>query len=171
MRTKAMSATQLVHRCIHYMQQIPESLIALLGRFSVSAIFWLSAQTKVEGFALNLITGDIHLGIPHLSGSAVALFAQEYRLPLIAPELAAVAAAICEHVLSMLLLIGLGSRFAALALLGMTATIQVFVYPDAYPTHGVWATVLLFIIVRGPGVVSIDHFLARRYGQARSDGN
>ena len=166
-----MSATYLVHRCIHYMQQIPESLIALLGRFSVSAIFWLSAQTKVDGFALNLITGDIHLGIPHLSGSAVALFAQEYRLPLIAPELAAVAAAISEHVFSMLLLIGLGSRFAALALLGMTATIQVFVYPDAYPTHGVWAAVLLFIIVRGPGVVSIDHFLARRYGQGSPDGN
>ena len=160
-----MSPTHLAHRCIYYMQQIPESLIALLGRFSISAIFWLSAQTKVEGFALNLLTGDIHLGIPQLSESAVALFAQEYRLPLIPPELAAVAAAIGEHVFSLLLLVGLGSRFAALALLGMTATIQIFVYPDAYPTHGVWATVLLFIVARGPGVVSIDHLLARRYGK------
>lgn len=161
-----MSPTYLVRRCIHYMQQIPESLIALLGRFSVSAIFWLSAQTKVDGFALNLVTGDVHLGIPQLSASSVALFAQEYRLPLIPPEFAALAAAIGEHVFSMLLLIGLASRFAALALLGMTATIQIFVYPDAYPTHGVWAAVLLFIIARGPGVVSIDHFIARRYGKA-----
>jgi putative oxidoreductase len=161
-----MSPAYFVNRCIHYMQQIPDSLISLLGRFSVSAIFWLSAQTKIEGFALNLISGDIHLGMPHLSASAVALFAQEYRLPIISPELAAVLAAVCEHVFALLLLIGLGSRFAALALLGMTVTIQIFVYPDAYPTHGAWAAVLLFIIAYGPGIVSIDHLLARRYGKA-----
>ena len=161
-----MSPVYLSYRFSHYMQQIPDSLIALLGRFSVSAIFWLSAQTKVEGLALNLITGEVQLGIPHLSASAVALFTQEYQLPLISPELAAVTAAICEHVFSMLLFIGLGSRFAALGLLGMTATIQVFVYPDAYPTHGVWATVLLFIVARGPGGISFDHFLACRYVKA-----
>ena len=158
-----MSATYLVHRCIHYMQQIPESLIALLGRFSVSAIFWLSAQTKVEGFALNLITGEIHLGIPHLSASAVALFRDEYRLPLIPPDLAAIAAALGEHVFAALLFLGFASRFSALARLGLTATIQLLGYPDAYPTHGVWAAVLLFIIARGPGVISIDQLIAQRH--------
>ncbi|MBI5920473.1 MAG: DoxX family membrane protein [Betaproteobacteria bacterium] len=161
-----MLPVRLVQRCIHHMQQIPESLIALLGRFSVSVVFWLSAQTKVEGFALNPLSGEFHLGIPHLSASAVALFAEEYRLPFLPPELAASAAALGEHVFAVLLFFGLASRFSALALLGMTMVIQLFVYPDAYPTHGVWATVLLLIIARGPGVISIDHLLARRYGQA-----
>jgi putative oxidoreductase len=57
----------------------------------------------------------------------------------------------------------LASRFSALALLGLTMVIQVFVYPDAYPTHGVWATVLLFIMARGPGIYSVDHLIAERY--------
>jgi putative oxidoreductase len=77
------------------------------------------------------------------------------------PEIAAYAAATAEHVLPVLL-IGLGTRFSALALLAMTATIQVFVYPSAYPTHGVWATVLLYLLARGPGKVPVDHWLASR---------
>jgi putative oxidoreductase len=147
------------------MQRIPDSLIAFLGRFSIAAIFWLSAQTKVDGFALNFVTGEIRLGIPHLSASAVALFRDEYRLPLIPPDLAVVAAALGEHLFAALLLVGLASRFSALALLGMTATIQLFVYPDAYPTHCVWAAVLLFIIARGPGVISVDHLIARHHAK------
>lgn len=147
---------------IKQFERIPHSLIAFLGRFSVAAIFWLSAQTKVEGFAVNLISGEFSLGIPRLSSSAVALFRDEYQLPLIPPELAALAAAFGEHFFSALLLLGLASRFSALALLGMTATIQFLVYPDAYPTHGVWAAVLLYIVARGPGMISIDHWLARR---------
>jgi putative oxidoreductase len=144
-----------------YAQRIPHSLIALLGRFSVAAIFWLSAQTKVEGFALNLVTGEFELGFPHLSASVVALFRDEYRLPLLPPELAALSAAFAEHLFAVLLLIGLASRLSALALLVMTATIQIFVYPDAYPTHGVWAAVLLYIVARGPGVVAVDHWIAQ----------
>jgi putative oxidoreductase len=76
--------------------------------------------------------------------------------------MAAYAAATAEHVFPVLLLIGLGTRLSALALLVMTATIQVFVYPSAYPTHGVWATVLLYLLARGPGKVAVDHWLASR---------
>jgi len=71
-------------------------------------------------------------------------------------------AATAEHLFPLLLLLGLGTRFSALALLGMTLVIEVFVYPDAYPTHGTWAAVLLYLIARGPGVLSIDNWLARR---------
>ena len=130
---------------------------------SIAAIFWLSAQTKIDGFAINILTGEITLGWPHLSASAIDLFRDEYRLPLLPPEIAAPMAAFSEHIFAALLLIGLASRFSALALLGLTAVIQIFVYPDAYPTHGVWATVLLFIVARGPGTYSVDHLIAKRF--------
>lgn len=147
--------------------RIPHSLIALLGRFSVAAVFWLSGQTKVEGFAIDLVQGTFTLGWPRLADSAVFLFEHEYTLPLIPPLWAATLAALAEHALPVLILLGLATRLSALGLLGMTLVIQVFVYPDAYPTHGVWATVLLYLIARGPGVVSLDHWLARRWPDAR----
>ncbi len=141
---------------------IPESAIALLSRFSIAAVFWKSGQTKVEGFAVDLVDGQFMLGWPHLSSSAVDLFREEYKLPLIAPELAAPLAATAEHVLPLLLLVGLGTRLSAAALLGMTAVIQLLVYPGAYPTHGTWAALLLWLMARGPGAFSIDHWLAQR---------
>lgn len=155
--------THLLHRAIDMLSRIPDSLIALIGRFSIAAVFWKSGQTKVEGFAIDLINGDFQLGWPQLADSAVFLFREEYRLPLIPPELAAPAAAFAEHLLPLLILIGLATRFSALALLGMTLTIQLLVYPDAYPTHGVWAAVLLFLVAKGPGAVSLDHWLAGRF--------
>jgi putative oxidoreductase len=142
--------------------RIPHSLIALLGRFSIAAVFWKSGQTKVEGFAVDLLGGQVELGWPRLAESTIPLFQDEYRLPLVSPEIAAYAAATAEHVFPVLLLLGLGTRLSALALLVMTATIEVFVYPAAYPTHGVWATVLLYLVARGPGKVSLDHLLASR---------
>lgn len=145
-------------------QRIPDSLIASLGRFSIAAIFWKSGQTKIEGLAIDLIDGTFTLGFPRLSDSAVMLFQDEYRLPLISPELAAHMAAFAEHVFPILILLGLATRFSALALLGMTLVIELFVYPGAYPTHGVWATVLLYLVAKGPGALSIDHWIARRYG-------
>ena len=153
---------RLVDGAIDLMSRIPESLIAFIARFSIAAVFWKSGQTKVQGFAIDLVNGEFELGWPRLSDSAVALFQDEYKLPLIAPELAAPLAAMAEHVFPFLLLIGLATRFSALALLGMTLVIQLFVYPDAYPTHGTWAALLLYLIARGPGALSIDHWLARR---------
>lgn len=159
----------LVLGCIRWMGAIPHSFIAALGRFSIAAVFWSSGQTKVEGFVLNIVTGELQLGWPRLSENAVALFQDEYRLPLLAPGLAAMMAAAAEHVFPVLLLLGLATRFSALALLVMTLVIQVFVYPGAYATHGTWAAVLLCLVARGPGRLSTDHWLAAQW-QARTGG-
>lgn len=144
------------------MARMPHSLIALLGRVAIAGVFWRSGQTKVEGLAVDLVGGHFELGWPRLSASAVDLFRDEYRLPLVPPELGATLAALGEHALPLLLLLGLGTRYAALGLLLMTAVIQLLVYPAAWPTHGTWAAVLLWLMARGPGVLSIDHWLARR---------
>lgn len=141
---------------------MPESLIALLGRFSIAAIFWKSGQTKIDGLKIDLIEGHWDWGVPTLSDNAVFLFAYEYDLPFIAPALAATFAAIGEHLFPVLLLLGIATRFSAFALLMMTLVIQIFVYPEAYPTHGVWAAVLLYLMARGPGKVSVDHFFSLR---------
>jgi putative oxidoreductase len=162
-----MQINKLIETLIESLNKIPDTVIALLGRFSVAAVFWLSGQTKIEGFILNIVSGEFHFGWPMLSDSVVALFQDEYRVPLLSPELGALMAAFGEHVFPALLLLGLATRFSALALLVMTATIQIFVYPDAYPTHGVWAAVLLYLVARGPGVVSLDHWIAKHYGSSQ----
>jgi len=147
------------------MARTPDDLIALIGRFSIAAVFWKSGQTKVEGLSIDLVDGSLQLGWPRLSDSAVELFREEYRLPLLPPELGASLAALAEHALPVLILLGLGTRFAALGLLVMTAVIQVLVYPGAYPIHGVWAAVLLYLLARGLGPVSLDHWIAQRLGR------
>ena len=131
------------------LDKIPQSVISLAARIFPAAVFWRSGQTKVEGF--------------HVTDNAIALFRDEYALPWIDPALAANIAAFSEHFFPVLLVIGLASRLSALALLGMTAVIEIFVYPDAWPTHGVWATCFLVVIARGPGIVSLDHLIARRF--------
>lgn len=141
----------------------PHSFIALVARFSIAAVFWKSGQTKIQGLAIDIVNGTFELGWPRLSDSAVELFRDEYKVPLLASETAAVLATACEHVLPLLILLGLATRLSALGLLLMTAVIQLFVYPGAYPTHGVWAAVLLMLMARGAGVLSIDHLIARRY--------
>lgn len=160
-------ATRLVTAFNSLLAGIPYALVALLARFSIAAVFWNSGQTKIEGLAINIVNGEFMLGWPRLSDSALALFEDEYQLPLIAPELAAPLAAVAEHVFPLLLLIGLATRFSALALLGMTLVIQVFVYPGAYATHGTWAALLLLLMAQGGGVLSIDHWMASRSGGRR----
>ncbi len=153
----------LITSLISLLARIPDTMIALLARFSIAAIFWKSGQTKIEGLTIDIVAGEFKLGWPSYSDSLLDLFRYEYQLPLIPPEIAAPAAAFAEHFFPLLILIGFATRFSALALLGMTTVIQIFVYPDAYATHGVWAAVLLFLVARGPGLVSIDHFLSRRF--------
>lgn len=128
-----------VYRLFSY---VPESLLLLASRVFPAAIFWQSGRTKVDGFALN--------------DTAIFLFQEEYRVPLLAPEVAATLAAVGEHVFPVLLVLGLGTRFAALMLIGMTLVIQTLVYPDAWPTHGVWAAALLWVVAKGPGAWSLD---------------
>ena len=156
------SPTDLVRQAVSLLSRIPDAWVAVLARFSIAAIFWKSGQTKVQDFAIDIVSGEFQLGWPRLSDSVVDLFREEYKLPLMPPELGAIMAASAEHLFPALILLGLATRFSALALLGMTTVIQVFVYPDAYPTHGVWATVLLFVIAKGPGPLALDHLIARR---------
>ncbi|WP_325985616.1 DoxX family protein [Pseudomonas protegens] len=153
----------LVNRIIQGFERIPYSLIAFIARFSIAAVFWKSGQTKVEGLAVDLVDGTFQLGWPRLADSTIPLFKSEYHVPLLTPEVAAHLAAFAEHFFPMLILLGLATRFSALALLGMTLTIQLFVYPDAYPTHGTWAAIFLLLMTRGPGVFSLDHLLARHF--------
>lgn len=150
----------LITRVIALLDRIPHSLIAFVGRFSIAAVFWKSGQTKIQGLEVDLVSGVFQFGVPSLSASAIPLFTEEYRLPILPPELAAYMAAFAEHLFPLLILFGLATRFSALALLGMTAVIQLFVYPDAYPTHGTWAAVLLYLAARGPGALSIDHWIS-----------
>lgn len=153
----------LVHEFISLCKRIPNSLVAFVARFSIAAVFWKSGETKIQGFALDIVSGEFTLGWPRLSDSVVDLFRDEYHLPLVPPEIAAILAATAEHLFPLLVLLGLATRLSALALLGMTLTIQLFVYPDAYATHGTWAAVLLYLMVHGPGKLSLDHWIARRY--------
>jgi putative oxidoreductase len=140
---------RIIHRLIDAMGCIPYWFIALAARIFPAAVFWQSGQTKVAGL--------------HLKPSAIALFANEYQLPLINPTIAAYASAFSEHFFPILLIIGLATRLSALALLCMTAVIEIFVYPSGWPTHGVWATCFLVVIARGPGSLSLDHLIARKY--------
>jgi putative oxidoreductase len=139
---------QTVQQAIARLDGIPYWFIALAARVFPAAVFWQSGQTKVAAW--------------HLKPSAVALFQNEYQLPLIDPTAAAYASAFAEHFFPILLVIGLATRFSALALLFMTAVIEIFVYPGAWPTHGVWATCFLVVIARGPGSLSLDHLIARK---------
>ncbi|MCC7274568.1 MAG: DoxX family protein [Alphaproteobacteria bacterium] len=143
----------LVRRIVAALDRIPYAILGLAARVFPAAVFWQSGRTKVEGWSV--------------SDSAVLLFREEYRLPLVDPVLAAHLAAIAEHVLPLLLVLGFASRFAALGLLAMTAIIQIFVYPDAWPTHGVWAAALLLVAARGPGAISLDRLLFAGRGSER----
>lgn len=160
----------MAERLIRAVEATPYWLIALLGRFGIAAVFWKSGQTKVEGFKLDLFDGTFVLGWPRLADSTVDLFRDEYKVPLLPPEVAAVLATIAEHVFPGLLLVGLATRLSAFGLLVMTAVIQVFVYPAAYPTHLTWATILILLMSRGPGAFSIDRLIARQLYRESSDG-
>ena len=125
---------------------LPMPLLLLVQRFGIAAIFFLSGRTKVEG-------------IFTLTDSTFELFRSEYALPLIPPVQAAYLATTAEHVLPILLVLGLFTRLSATALLGMTLVIQLFVYPDAWPTHLSWAGLLLPLIAIGGGRFSLDRAL------------
>lgn len=136
------------NRIFSLAEAIPYWLLALVARFGIGGVFWLSGRTKVDGWQVN--------------DTAYALFADEYALPLIPSDRAAELAAVAEHLLPLLLAIGLLTRASAFMLLVMTAIIQVFVYPDAWPTHLGWAAILLLLVARGGGAVALDRPLGLR---------
>jgi putative oxidoreductase len=125
---------------------ISHALLALAARVAVAAIFFLSGRTKVDG-------------ILTVNDTAYTLFREDYKVPLLPPEFAAHMATYAEHLFPILLVMGLFTRLSALALLGMTAVIQFFVYPGAWPTHLSWAALMLYLIGRGAGPVSLDRAL------------
>jgi putative oxidoreductase len=156
-----MTIAALIKRFNCLCEGLPLVLIQILARWSMAATFWLSGQTKVQGFAINIVEGQFVLGWPRFSDSAIDLFKDEYKLPLLPPELAAGLAATAEHVFPVLLLLGLATRASALALLGMTLVIQLFVYPGAWPIHGTWAVALLVLVRFGAGPLSLDALISR----------
>lgn len=125
---------------------VPDWLVGLTARTGIAAVFFLSGRTKVEG-------------VLDVSDSALFLFAEEYRLPLIPSDIAAHLATYAEHLFPILLVLGLFTRFSALALLIMTAVIQVLVYPGAWAIHLVWAGLFIYLIRSGAGTLSLDRLL------------
>lgn len=130
--------------------RIPLSLVQLVGRVAVAHVFWNSAQSKLASWQVTQ-----------------QLFRMEYHVPLIPPDIAAPLAAATELGGSILLFMGLFARFSACALLGMVAVIQLFVFPGSWGEHLLWASLLLLIVARGAGKISLDH-LASRYFSSHS---
>lgn len=147
----SLSVLQVAQRLRQAAEAIPADLIALGARIFPAAVFFQSGLTKLDDTW-------------HVSENAVYLFREEYRLPLVDPALAAHLAASAELGLPVLLVLGLGTRLAAAALLAMTLVIEIFVYPDAWPTHGTWATLFLLLVARGPGRLSLDALIGRWWG-------
>ena len=143
---------EVYHRAVRRLKRaVPVAALLLLARLGIAAVFFQSGRTKVEG----LLT---------ITDGTYELFRTEYALPLVDPVVAAHAATYSEHLFPILLVLGLFTRPAALALLGMTMVIEIFVYPDAWPTHLSWIALLLPLVVRGAGNGSLDRALWRDAG-------
>lgn len=127
------------------LERFPLSILLLALRISVGAVFFRSGLLKLDSWQF-----------------AVQLFRDEYRVPLLDPVLAAQITTALELGVPPLLFVGLATRLATLPLLGMIAVIQVFVYPSAWSDHLLWAAALVLVLTRGPGVFSLDHWIARR---------
>lgn len=135
-----------MERFIRRLDGVPYWVLAIPLRLAVATVFWNSAMTKLANW-----------------NTAVELFAEEYKLPLLPPELAAHLAVSIELAAPVLLVLGLATRPAALVLLGMTAVIEALVYPQAWPTHIQWAAMLLVLLCRGSGTLSLDYVIRRRF--------
>lgn len=132
------------------LDHVPLSLLQLLMRVGVGSVFFNAGLLKYRSWELTLL-----------------LFRDEYKVPLFDPALMARIATFNELTFSTLLFLGLATRLATLPFLGMIAVIQTFVYPNAWVEHLVWASILLFLLARGGGALSIDHLIARRFGVTR----
>ena len=127
-------------------ERIPYAIVALVARLAVASVFWRSAQTKVDGFF-------------HVKDTTFFLFAEEYKVPFLPSDVAAYLATYQELIGSVLLVVGLATRLSALSFIVMVAIIQIFVYPSGWPDHSLWFALLLLILARGPGAISLDHLI------------
>src|SRR5258706_2251296 len=139
----------VIGSAIGLLDRVPYALLALPLRVGAATVFWNSAMTKLANW-----------------DTTIELFTDEYRVPLLPPELAANLALAIELTTPVLLVLGVLTRAAAIVLLGMTTVIEIFVYPQAWPTHIQWAAMLLVLLCRGAGQLSIDHLLRRRFSAA-----
>jgi len=138
-----LSLSARIAKLTQLLERFPLALLQFLFRFSIAAVFWSSGLTKIASWQ-----------------TTVALFRDEYKVPLLPPDLAATLAATVELSCPVLLVLGLATRLATLPMLGMTFVIEVFVYPQDWVEHLTWASFLLFILTRGPGPIALDRFLA-----------
>src|SRR5207244_7029075 len=135
-----------INRVRDWLERVPYTFLAIPLRVAVATVFWNSAMTKLANW-----------------DTAIALFTDEYKVPLLPPEVAAYIAVTIELTTPVLLVLGLATRPAALVLLGMTTVIEIFVYPLAWATHLQWAAMLLVLLCRGAGELSLDHMLRRHF--------
>jgi putative oxidoreductase len=136
----------LALRAIGLLERVPIAIPQLFCRFGMALVFWRSAQSKLASWDTTL-----------------ELFQEEYRVPVLPPDIAAYLATTVELATPVLLVLGLATRLGAAAMFGMALVIQLFVYPENYPDHLLWAGPLLFLILRGAGVISIDHLIRRHF--------
>ena len=129
-----------------WLNGVPLSIPLTLARLAIAGVFFRSGMTKIANWDL-----------------AVQLFENEYRLPLLLPDLAATIAASLELSVPVFLILGLFTRLAVLPLLGMTAVIEIFVYPQNWPEHLTWMTLMIFLLRRGAGVYSLDYLIERAW--------
>jgi len=129
------------------LDRVPLSLLLLIARIATFSVFMRSGLVKLADW-----------------NATLQLFESEYKVPVIPPHFAAYMSASMELGLSSFILIGFATRFSTLGLLGMVSVIQIFVYPMAWPDHIQWLAFMIFIVCRGPGVVSVDYLLARAFG-------
>lgn len=141
----SLTLAERARRVLTWLDRVPHTVLAIPLRLAVATVFWNSAMAKLANWE-----------------SAQELFREDYKVPLIPPELAAYLAVSIELTAPVLLVLGLATRPVALVLLGMTTVIEVFVYPQAWPTHIQWAAMLLVLLARGPGKLSIDWLIRRR---------
>jgi len=133
-------------RALALLERVPVALPELFFRAGMGLVFWRSAQSKLASWDTTLL-----------------LFREEYRVPVLPPEIAAYLATTVELTTPFLLLFGLATRLGAAAMFGMMLVIQFLVYPQNYPDHLLWAGPLLYLVLRGPGVLSLDHLIRRRF--------
>jgi len=131
---------------LRLLERFPLAILQFMFRLSIAGVFFNSGLTKIASWQ-----------------TTVVLFRDEYKVPVLPPELAAMLGAAVELSCPVFLVVGLASRLATLPMLGMTIVIEAFVYPEDWIEHLGWASLLLFILTRGPGVLSVDALIARYF--------
>jgi putative oxidoreductase len=140
----------LADRARRLIEAVPYSLVILPARIATFSVFFRSGLVKIADW-----------------NATLELFREEYKVPVLPPEIAAHMAAAMELGLSSLVLVGLFSRLSVLGLLGMVLVIQLFVEPMGWPDHIQWLAFMIFIVWRGPGAISLDALLLRLLRPAR----